>query len=112
MKVRFAGIDYRVREFGPDAPADTNLKGQFDSNNCTIQLSSVLPGGLYRETFLHEIIHLVDNRLSIGLSERKTALLAALRAHTCLTARAITLVFRQLACLTAVLPERCASGQR
>lgn len=49
--------------------------GRCDSNNLYIAINNSLPVPNRDSTFLHEIIHFINDRLNIGLSEHQINLL-------------------------------------
>ncbi len=71
------GSTYPVLPFGDDVPSESNLLGLFDSERETIHLRDGMPKSQRKRTFLHELIHMVDDHMDIGLNEKQTARLAA-----------------------------------
>lgn len=72
MRVELLGVTYNIRDFGDKVPAEGNLLGLWDSSSEVIYLKEGMPRGQRRCTFLHEILHMVDDRMDVGINEKQT----------------------------------------
>lgn len=77
MKVELLGITYNVKVLDKQTQEKSDLLGMYDSNTATIFLAEGMPRGIRTRTFLHELIHMEDDHLEIGLSEKQVSRLAA-----------------------------------
>ena len=73
MKVVMLGITYDVKTLAKETQDKANILGLYDSNLETIYLAADMPKGLHKRTFLHELIHMVDDHFEIGISEKQTS---------------------------------------
>jgi len=75
-KLKAFGIDWKVRCL-KDHPLLTGNMAYCDMPTNTILISSLIPHNEQMSALLHEIVHIVDHRLSLEIDEDKTMRLEA-----------------------------------
>ena len=67
-KIRILGMDYAIEDT-PHALDAVGHRGQCEFEQCRILVGADLDDQIWRWTLLHEVLHGIDYRLSLGLSE-------------------------------------------
>ena len=69
QSIKILGIDYSIEIKKEFEEAET--LGESDERLSHIAISDKLSDALFRETLFHEVIHQVDERLKLGLTEQQ-----------------------------------------
>ncbi len=75
--MKILGKNYEINFIEPNEFSDTSLMGRCDVKLGKIYLNSLMPEDIIQETLLHEVIHVIDHCLGIGLTEQQVTSLSA-----------------------------------
>lgn len=74
--LKILGIDFKINFIEDHSRTDLCM-GRVDIKTATINISKIMPEDNQRAIMLHEVIHAIDDMLSLDLSEQQVTCIAA-----------------------------------